>query len=426
MKVYKFGGGSIKEASDIKNLAFILREEKKPIFVVISALKKTTNALEKLTNLYFQKENYELQLQEVYNFHLSIILELFPKEHSFFEEINKIFDKLRTFLLANKSLNYNFIYDQLVSFGELFSTKIISEYLNFIKIKNTWLDARKYIKTNDNYREAQVNWEETQKLILTLNKKKSYLTQGFLGSDKEGFTTTLGRESSDYSASIFAYCIDAESQTLWKDVPGVLNADPKEFFGIKPRLIPFLSYKQAFEMAYHGASLIHPKTLNPLEKKNINLYIKSFMEFYKKGTIINKGKDLKLKDTCYILKKNQKLVSIYSKNHIFFSKKSNNEIFNLFSNNSIEVNLIQASCMDLNIVVEDKFDRVDKILELYKAIYQIQLIKNVFLYTIFYYDKSFSIENIIGKEKKILIHQSILEKDYLVVLPRKKNEFNKS
>ncbi len=268
MRIYKFGGASIKDAESIRNVVSVLEKTGfEKTFVVISAIGKTTNALEKVVKTYFNHENFEKAIVFVEENHRSILSDLFDSNDIIFNEVTKLFEDLRSFLKRNKSPNYNFIYDQVVSYGEMLSTKIVSAYLNKQGLQNKWLDVRDYIKTDTTYRDAQVDWDLTKSKIKTLDQNLFYITQGFVGSDENYFTTTLGREGSDYSASIFAYCLNAESVTIWKDVQGVLNADPRYFD--KTTLLYHISYEEAIELAYYGASVIHPKTLQPLQNKEI-------------------------------------------------------------------------------------------------------------------------------------------------------------
>ncbi|MHB1148317.1 MAG: amino acid kinase family protein, partial [Lutibacter sp.] len=250
MKIYKFGGASVKDAEGIKNVVRVLRNEGfKNTLIVISAMGKMTNAFEKIINSYHQKtDDLQQNIAFVRDYHLAILNALFNnKSHSVFNEVDALFEELNKFLNANKSTDYNFIYDQIVGFGELLSTKIVSAYLNEIGIDNQWIDVREYLKTDDSYRDAYVNWELTSKNISTLNPNKLYITQGFLGADSRGNTTTLGREGSDYTAAIFARCLNAKSLTIWKDVDGVLNADPRFFENA--HLLHQISYSEAIEMA---------------------------------------------------------------------------------------------------------------------------------------------------------------------------------
>ena len=311
MQVFKFGGASIKDANGVKNLASVLNKTgQKNTLIVVSAMGKTTNAIELLIKNYFEnKKELQSSLQEVKKYHNEILLDLFENvNHIAFKKVNTLFDELNRFLKTNKSPDYNFVYDQVIGFGELLSTTIISEYLNAIGIKNNWIDVRNQIKTDNYYRRANVDWKETQRLISSkFNTSILNITQGFLGSDKNNFTTTLGREGSDYTAAIYAYCLNAELVTIWKDVPGVLNADPRYFENAQ--LLNKISYREAIELAFYGASVIHPKTLQPLQGKEIPLYVKSFLNPEAPGTQIGKNATLDPMIPCFIVKKNQVLIS---------------------------------------------------------------------------------------------------------------------
>ena len=292
MKVFKFGGASVKDASGIKNLVSVLQQVGYDnTLIVISAMGKTTNALEVVISNYFNdKSQLQSALQEVIKYHNQILLDIFESDqHPVFIQVKTLFEELNLFLKTNKSPDYNFVYDQVIGFGELVSTTIVSAYLDAVGISNNWLDVRQLIKTDDYYRRANVNWEATQQQISQLvNTKQLNITQGFLGSDKNNFTTTLGREGSDYTAAIFAYCLNAQSVTIWKDVPGVLNADPRYFNNAQ--LLKTISYHEAIELAFYGASVIHPKTLQPLQGKEIPLYVKSFLQPQNEGTVVKKYK----------------------------------------------------------------------------------------------------------------------------------------
>jgi aspartate kinase len=262
MKIFKFGGASVKDADGIKNVYDVLQKAGyEDVLLVVSAMGKTTNALEVVIKNYFDKSpELSSSVQEIKKYHNQILLDLFEDDnHSVFASVNEQFSDLEYFLAHNKSPNYNFVYDQIVSYGELISTNILSHFMNFMNIKTQWLDVRNFVKTNANYRDAEVDWELTQKNIAkNVAPKILNITQGFLGSDENNFTTTLGREGSDYTAAIFAYCLNVESVTIWKDVPGVMNADPRYFENAS--LLNQISYREAIELAFYGASVIPPKT----------------------------------------------------------------------------------------------------------------------------------------------------------------------
>ncbi|ADM89878.1 putative aspartate kinase [Candidatus Karelsulcia muelleri CARI] len=336
MKIYKFGGSSIKNYKRIKNLSKVIKINKNNNkIIVLSAIGKNTNKLEKVVNNFFikNKKNTYIQVLNIYKNHFKMIKNLFIKNNFIFKYIKFFFNEFIFFLKKKKSIKYHFIYDQIVGSGELISTKIVSEYLNLIGLKNFWLDCRNYIKTDNSYREAHVNWQQTKKKIKKINQNLFYITQGFIGADNNYFTTTFGREGSDYTASIFSFCLNAESQTTWKDVPGILNADPRFFF--KKKIFKSLSYKETLELSYYGASVIHPKTLYPLKKKKIPLYIRSFIFPKKKGTLVSDKYINNVITSCFIVKKKQKFIFFYKKKFSFFLEKDISLIFKYISNYKI-------------------------------------------------------------------------------------------
>lgn len=381
MKVFKFGGASVKDAAAVKNIAEVLKTAGcSEVFMVISAMGKTTNALEDTVRLYFENRNFELRISEIQNAHLEIVKGLFESGHPVYNEVLNLFADLNLFLKKNKSPNYDFVYDQTVSFGEMVSTKIVSHYLNLTGIENQWLDVRDLIKTDDSYREAKVDMELSQKNFKKLEKGKFYLTQGFLGSDPNYFTTTLGREGSDYTAAIIAYCTDAESMTIWKDVEGVLNADPRYFEN--PVLLKNISYQEAIELAYYGASVIHPKTMKPLRQKDIPFFVKSFLNPNGEGTRIENGLKLEPDVPCYILKKNQNLLTLTTLDFSFITEDKISRIFNLLHQQKLKVNLMQNSATTLSLCVEDKFFQLDKFIDEVSSGFKIECEKDVSLYTV--------------------------------------------
>ena len=386
MRVYKFGGASVKDAESVKNIAEVLKNTNyDDVFMVVSAMGKTTNALEEIVKMYFEKADYTQKISETLNYHLEIANQLFENPDSIILEINRFFEDLNGFLHRNKSPNYNFVYDQVVCCGELISTKIVSNYLHSIGIKNTWLDVRDFIKTDDTYREGKVNWSETEKNFSQLDKGKFYITQGFLGSDPNHFTTTLGREGSDYSAAIIAYCLNAESMTIWKDVPGVLNADPRYFEGAE--LLHKISYEEAIELAYYGASVIHPKTMQPLRKKEIPFFVKSFVDPKGKGTEIQKELKLEPFIPCYILKKGQILLTLTTADFSFITEEKISAVFNRLHDLKIKVNLMQNSAITLSLCLEDKYNNLSQFLKSLGEDYKIESEKNVSLYTLRHFDE---------------------------------------
>ncbi|HAF76447.1 MAG TPA: aspartate kinase, partial [Maribacter sp.] len=327
MRVFKFGGASVKDANAVKNVVKVLREVGYDnTLLVVSAMGKTTNAMEDIINAYFNdKQEIPAKVSELVDYHHAIVSELFPNaSHTIYKEIKVLIDEINGFLVWNKSPNYNFVYDQIVGYGELLSTTIISAYLKEIGIANQWLDVRNYIKTDSSYRDTTVDWERTQKNVTNIDKKVLNITQGFLGSDDNNFTTTLGREGSDYTAAILAYCLNADSVTIWKDVPGVLNADPRYFE--ETQLLNNISYREAIELAFYGASVIHPKTLQPLQRKEIPLHVKSFVNPKDKGTTVGKGVGIEPKVPCFIVKKNQVLMKLSSLDFSFIVEDSISEL----------------------------------------------------------------------------------------------------
>jgi aspartate kinase len=405
MKIFKFGGASVKDASGVKNVASVLEKTgHENTLIIISAMGKTTNALEEVIKNYVEKSNeLNASVQEVRKYHQQILLDLFKDEyHEVFFEINAHFDDLEYFLRSNKSPNYNFVYDQIVSYGEIVSTTIVSHYFNYKGLKNTWLDVRNFIKTDVTYRDANVHWDQTELLITKkIEKNTLYVTQGFLGSDPNNFTTTLGREGSDYTAAIFAYCLGAESVTIWKDVPGVLNGDPRYFEDTI--LLNQISYREAIELAFYGASVIHPKTLQPLQRKEIPLFVKSFINPLLPGTSVSKGLDLEPHLPCYIIKKNQLLLSLSSLDFSFIMEEHISEIFSLFHQYKLKVNLIQNSAISFSVCIEDKFNNFNKVKEVLEKKFKISYNENVSLYTIRHFNEDAS--KVVETNKTVLLKQ---------------------
>ena len=404
IKVYKFGGASVKDAEGVKNLVKVLNEtgsENK--LIVVSAMGKTTNALEIIVKDYLNTSKIPAGLNDVKDYHYAIIEELFPDSRSpIFGKTDGLFTELENFLEHNKSNQYDFVYDQIVSYGELLSTTIVSEYLNSQSLDSTWLDARDFIKTDSTYRDAQVNWGKTQEIIQeNIDQKKLNIIQGFIGSDPNNFTTTLGREGSDYSAAIVAYCLNAESVTIWKDVPGVLNADPRYFS--KAELLNQISYEEAIELAFYGASVIHPKTLQPLQRKEIPLFVRSFIDPTGEGTAVSKGKTIIPEIPCFIVKKDQVLISLSSLDFSFMVEENISEIFRLFHHYQMKVDLIQNSAISFRVCVDNKFNQLEKLIQHLKARFKVNYKTGVSLYTI----RHFNQEAISGleKDKNVLLKQ---------------------
>ena len=406
MQIYKFGGASVKDADSIRNVASILEKNpRKDILIVISAMGKTTNALEEVVENYFQQnqEGLAQSIDKVKDFHYQIINTLFEnKNHPIYWKIDGLFGEISSFLERNKSPKYSFVYDQIVSFGELISTQIISHYLNDKSIRNTWLDARNLVKTNSNYQEGEVDWQETERSIReSINPSLMYVTQGFIGSDPNYFTTTLGREGSDYSAAIFAYCLKGENVTIWKDVAGVLNADPRYFS--KTQLLEKIPYQEAIELAFYGASVIHPKTLQPLQRLDIPLNVRSFLHPDQAGSSVCNVKELSPKIPCYIRKQHQHLLSLSSLDFSFIAEENISFIFNLLATYQIKVSLLQNSAISFNLCIEDKYKNLSFLLEDLSKRFKVSCTENVVLYTVCHAQQdSF---DFLGQDKEILLEQ---------------------
>ena len=384
MRIFKFGGASVKDAEGIHNMYRVLEQTgHENTLIVVSAMGKTTNALEKLIEVYFQDfQKTESQLNEVIDYHLGIMNEIFdhPK-HEVYDEVKRRFDHLRNFLKNNKSPHYSFVYDQVVSTGELVSTTIITYYLNSKAISADWLDARECIQTDASYRDANVDWTRTEVAINEqVSPNRLYITQGFIGSDENNFTTTLGREGSDYTAAIFAYCLNGNSVTIWKDVPGVLNADPRHFESTQ--LLHQISYQEAIELAFYGASVIHPKTLQPLQRKEIPLHVKSFINPNDKGTKVSKGVAIDPHVPCFIVKNDLALIRLSSLDFSFIIEKNISDIFAMLHKHKMKVDLIQNSAISFSVCVFDKFNKMEELLHELRGRFQVDHTAGVSLYTI--------------------------------------------
>ena len=405
MRIFKFGGASVKDAEGIRNVhQVLLQTGHDDVLLVVSAMGKTTNALEAVINNYFRKSaSLSASIQEVKKYHNQILLDLFDDEsHPVFAAVSALFAELDYFIKNNKSPNYNFVYDQIVCFGELLSTIIVGQYLSAAGMKTQWLDVRTFIKTDANYRDAAVDWDRTQKNISkNVRKKVLNITQGFLGSDENHFTTTLGREGSDYTAAIFAYCLNAESVTIWKDVPGVMNADPRLFENTV--LLNQISYREAIELAFYGASVIHPKTLQPLQKKEIPLFVKSFINPQMPGTCVSKGIDLEPNIPCIIVKKNQLLISLSSIDFSFIVEENISEIFSLLHQFKMKVHLIQNSAISFSVCADDKFGNFNELKASLSRKFRISYNENVSLYTIRHFNDT--IARTVADNKTILLRQ---------------------
>ncbi|TYP76164.1 aspartate kinase [Aquimarina intermedia] len=389
MKVFKFGGASTKDAEGVKNVVKVLAMfNGEPLVIVISAMGKTTNAIELILKAYLDHDKVLATLiHDLKRYHIGIIDDLFEQNgNSVIAGIESLFEDMQMTLSRNKSTQYDFIYDQIIGYGELLSSTILSAYLNYSGYTNKWIDARELIKTDSVYRDAGVQWQETQDKINTLlTPDTCYLTQGFIASDANNFTTTLGREGSDYTASILAYCLGADNVTIWKDVPGVLNADPRVFE--TTRLLSHISYEEAIELAFYGASVIHPKTLQPLQRKEIPLYVKSFLKPNGSGTTVKKGAPLDPMVPCYIVKKNQILLSLSARDFSFIVEDNISELFNLLHTHQLKVDLIQNSAISFSVCLDNKFNSFEVLLQQLQAKFKVSYQKEVALYTIRHFDQ---------------------------------------
>ena len=399
MKVFKFGGASVKDAEGVRNLAKILKEYKElnPV-VVISAMGKTTNLLEEVARAFYLKQDDSFaKLEKVKSFHTTILTELFPKGHSIFNAISNLFVEIEWAFEAEPRPEYSYEYDQIVSIGELVSTTLVSAYLNEIGLNNTWLDARDLIKTDNKYRDANIDWKLSTSLIKkAIVGDKLIITQGFIGCTSENFTTTLGREGSDYSAAIFASILEAKKLVIWKDVPGLLNADPRYF--PNPIKIEKLSFQEAIELAFYGASVIHPKTLQPLKLKCIPLEIRSFINPSEKGTWISENEVTVPESAFYILKKNQTLLSISAKDLDFIVENHLAQIFAVLAKYNASVNLVQNAAVSCSLAVDvDSLQIVDLVKELSKD-YGIKYNTDLDLLTIRHFSKAQELSILKGKE----------------------------
>jgi len=366
MLVFKFGGASVKDADGMVNLANVVKKyEGNQLLIVVSAMGKTTNALEKLTKAYVNRdEDVHEIFGDIKQYHYNILNELFESSNPVFDEVANTFVEIDWIIEDEPHDDYDFIYDQVVSIGELVATRIVAAYLNKAGLKSQWLDVRGYIHTDNTYREGVVQWDKTRASINRdipgLLEKGIIVTQGFLGGTSENFTTTLGREGSDYTASIFAACLGAESVTTWKDVPGILNADPKFF----EDTVKFdeLSYSEAIEMTYYGASVIHPKTIKPLQNAKIPLMVKSFTDPDAAGTTIKENGINKFTKPIIILKQNQVLLSLSAKDYSFISENHLSGIFGLFAQNHVKVNTMQTSALSFTVCFDFYEERFKKLL----------------------------------------------------------------
>ncbi|MBK8426369.1 MAG: aspartate kinase [Lewinellaceae bacterium] len=417
MKVFKFGGASLKDAAGVQNVASILQQfSQEQLVIVVSAMGKTTNALEEVVAAYVKQTGQAQELYEAFKEkHYAIMRDLFEPGDEVFTVINDTFVEGEWMLEEKPSDNYDYIYDQIVCMGELVCSKIVAAYLNKVNLKTTWLDARDVVATDNTYREGWVIWEKTQanaqKIVPPLFEQGNFvITQGFIGSTSENFTTTLGREGSDYSASIFSFCLNAESMSIWKDVAGVLNADPRLFENtIK---LDRLSYREAIEMTYYGASVIHPKTIKPLQNKNIPLYVKSFLNPEAAGTEISSD----LEETyppIIVVEKNQALLHISTLDYSFVAEHHMSRLFGKAADLRIFVNMMQNTAISFTICVTNVPDRVEKFIKAVSDEFKVKTEEGLELITIRHYNQE-TIDNL-KKGKMVLFEERIRNTMHMVV-----------
>lgn len=412
MKVFKFGGASVKNADAVRNVGNILAKYSgEKLLVVISAMGKITNKLEELVEAFWKNETEKKQtiIQELKAFHFEIAANLIAdKKHHIYSDLEDLLMELEC--VVEKKYNntsYDEIYDGIICYGELLSTKIVSDYLQSIEVKNKWVDARNFIQTDSNFREGRVKWLETEETVKRILKpyvdRSIVITQGFIGRDEQNNTTTLGREGSDYTAAIFAYCLDAQDVTIWKDVAGVMNADPKTFENaIK---LNEINYNQAIELAYYGASVIHPKTIQPLKSKNIQLYVNSFIHMNDEGTVVKNNAE-NLNSECYIVKNNQTLLSISTKNYSFIAEDNLSAIFDAFAKYKVRINVMQNSAISFSACCDTKEDKITEMLTALAAEYHIEQKPNCTLLTIYNAKKENAIPAVFNT-MQVLLNQEL-------------------
>ena len=417
LKVFKFGGASVANADAIKNVASILQNHnEEPLLIVVSAMGKTTNAMEKVVDAYInQTGEANNLLNEIKQRHYDVIKELFGEQHEVYELVNDTFVAVDWVLEEDPEDAYDYIYDQIVGIGELVSTRIVASYLCEVGLPTQWLDARDIVKTDNLYREAWVQWPETleaaKSIAIPLIQKGGFvLTQGFIGSTSENFTTTLGREGSDYTAAIFSYCLDAKSMTIWKDVPGVLTADPRIFENVTK--LDRLSYKEAIEMTYYGAKVIHPKTIKPLQNKSIPLYVKSFIDPVGEGTFISEEVTDNYPPIISV-EKDQALLRISTRDFSFVAEHHMSYLFNQIAECRLQVNMMQNGAITFSVCVNDVDDRIDRFIQLIEKDFKVGVERHLELVTVRHYQKD--LLSYLKKGKIVLLEERIARNTQIVM-----------
>lgn len=409
MKVYKFGGASVKDADGVRNLAKIVKNLSN-LVVVVSAMGKTTNMLEKVTENYFF--NGGASIQELKDYHYNISKDLFERNHPIFDEINNLFVEIEWAIEDKPTSIYSFEYDQIVSVGELLSTKIVGAFLKQEGLNINWKDARDFIRTDNCYRNARIDWGLTKDLVSkTFTDDCIYLTQGFIGCTSENFTTTLGREGSDFSAAILAFALDADEVVIWKDVPGFLNADPVYFDATE--LLEEIPYSEAIELAYFGAKVVHPRTIQPLKAKNIPLKVKSFVDPDSQGSEIGNFDEITPFVPSFIVKPNQMLLSLSTKDLSFIVEEHISHIFSLLAQNNIAVNMMQNSALSFSVCFDNDTIKTKPLIEKLSQDYSLFYNTDLTLYTIRHYNAE-SVAKV-KKGKEVLLEQKSRNNIQIVV-----------
>jgi len=415
--VFKFGGASVRDADAIRNMTEILTKcKEKHLLIVVSAMGKTTNGLEGILNAFYNKDGKAFELlEELKQKHFKIMLDLFEQTDEVFAQVNDLFVEIEWVIEEEPQDSYDYLYDQIVSVGELVSSKIVGAYLNKCGLTTTWLDVRGMILTDNTYREGQVQWKETEerirKTVSKYHEQSNFvITQGFIGGTSENFTTTLGREGSDFTAAIFSYCMDAKSMSIWKDVPGILTGDPRLFDSVTK--IDRLSYKEAIEMTYYGAKVIHPKTIKPLQNKNIPLYVKSFIDPAGEGTLITSDVEEQYPPVV-VVEKEQVVLQIATRDFSFVAEHHLGYLFKLFAEHRIKINMMQKKAISFSVCATNIPERIAPLLEILKKDFQVHRLDNLELITVRHYHKDM-LKGVL-KGKMVLLEERIQNTLQMVV-----------
>ena len=402
MKVYKFGGASVKDSESIKNVCAII-EGGESLVIVISAMGKTTNKLEQVVDDYLNENDYKTSLQNVLDYHKNILEDLFlDREADIWETFEKISNYGKLYLKNKPEKNYDKTYDQIVPIGELLSSKILSAYLLQIGVKNTWIDIRKTFITDEYFRKANLDWVKSEQNAKEHFKEdETSITQGFIGGTDNNLMTTLGREGSDYTAAALSNMLDAQELVVWKDVPGILNADPRYFN--EPKKMDHISYKEAIELSFYGATIIHPKTIKPIQNKGIPLYVKSFLNPLNEGTLVDGNTIDDSLLPIFIYKPNQVLISLSRKDFDFIEEKHLSEVFDILHKNKLGVNIMQNSAINFSLCLDYEKERLRKVIPKFQENYKVLYNNNLELLTIRHYDEK-SLEEM-AKNHEVLLEQ---------------------